>query len=149
MQAKPSVKRRTCQESDFFRIRISSVLCKRNCVVFTDQEVSRIAGSVELLRQVNSLHRQKLLSWMRENVKPLARISHQFGSRFSCIAGFREILRFAQNDNLKQCVILRGGLCPEESLRRFEGEEIFLADIIAACEKCGLAADEMSEEIIQ
>ena len=86
---------------------------------------------------------------MRENVKPLARISHQFGSRFSCIAGFREILRFAQNDNLKQCVILRGGLCPEESLRRFEGEEIFLADIIAACEKCGLAADEMSEEIIQ
>jgi hypothetical protein len=40
-------------------------------------------------------------------------------------------------------------LCPEESLRRFVGEEIFLADIIAACEKCGLAADEMSEEIIQ
>jgi hypothetical protein len=29
-------------------------------------------------------------------------------------------------------------LCPEESLRRFE-EEIFLAEVIAACEKCGLA----------
>jgi len=29
-------------------------------------------------------------------------------------------------------------LCPEESLRRFEEEEIFLADAIAACEKCGL-----------
>ena len=69
----------------------------------------------------------------------LARISHQFGPWFSCIAGFREIFRFAQNDNLKQCVILRGGLCPEESLRRFEGEEIFLADVIAACEKWGLA----------
>ena len=68
----------------------------------------------------------------------LARISHQFGSCFSCIAGFREILRFAQNDNLKLSVILRGGLCPEESLRRFEEEEIFLADVIAACEKCGL-----------
>jgi hypothetical protein len=69
----------------------------------------------------------------------IARISHQFGSWFSGIAGFREILRFAQNDKLKLCVILRGGLCPEESLRRFEGEEIFLADVIAACEKCGLA----------
>jgi hypothetical protein len=29
-------------------------------------------------------------------------------------------------------------LCPEESLRRFEEEEIFLADVIAACEKCEL-----------
>src|SRR5712692_7289596 len=70
----------------------------------------------------------------------LACISQQFGSWFSCIAGFREILRFAQNDNLKQCVILRGGLCPEESLRRFEEEELFLADVIAACEKSGLTA---------
>jgi hypothetical protein len=65
-------------------------------------------------------------------------ISHQFGSWFWCIAGFRETLRFAQNDHLKPCVILRGGLCPEESLRRFEEEEIFPADVIAACEKCGL-----------
>jgi hypothetical protein len=39
---------------------------------------------------------------------------------------------------LKLSVILRGGLCPEESLRRFEEEEIFLGDVIAACEKCGL-----------
>jgi hypothetical protein len=69
----------------------------------------------------------------------LACISHQIGSWFSCIAGFREILRFTQSDNLKHCDILRGGLCPEESLRRFEGEEIFLADVIAACEKWGLA----------
>jgi hypothetical protein len=30
-------------------------------------------------------------------------------------------------------------LCPEESLCGFEEEEIFLADAIAACEKCGLA----------
>jgi len=29
-------------------------------------------------------------------------------------------------------------LCPEESLRRFEEEEIFLGDVIAACEKWGL-----------
>ena len=29
-------------------------------------------------------------------------------------------------------------MCPEESLRRFEEEEIFLADFIAACEKCDL-----------
>jgi len=41
---------------------------------------------------------------------------------------------------LKQCVILRGGLCPEESLRGFEEEEIFLADIFAAYEKCGAGA---------
>src|SRR6266852_3196516 len=67
-------------------------------------------------------------------------ISHQFGSWFSCIAGFREILRFAQNDNLKQCVILRGGLCPEESLCRLEEEDLFLADVIAACEKCATNA---------
>jgi len=65
-------------------------------------------------------------------------ISRQFGSWFSCIERFREILRFAQNDNLTQCVILRGGLCPEESLRMVEEEEIFLADVITACEKCGL-----------
>src|SRR5258708_10458264 len=77
-------------------------------------------------------------SGLRIPVGQLTCISHQFGSWFSCIAGFREILRFAQNDNLKQCVILRGGLCPEESLRRFEEEELFLADVIAACEKCGL-----------
>ena len=31
-------------------------------------------------------------------------------------------------------------MCPEESLRGFEEEEIFLADVIAACEKSGLAA---------
>jgi len=56
-------------------------------------------------------------------------------------AGFREILRFASaralgasahNDNLKPCVILRGDLCPEESLPGFEEEETFLADDIAA-----------------
>ena len=68
----------------------------------------------------------------------LACISHPSGSWFSCIDGFREILRFALNDNLKQCVILRGGGCPEESLRGFEEEEIFQADDIAASEKCGL-----------
>jgi len=45
---------------------------------------------------------------------------------------------FAQNDNLKPCVILRGGWCPEESLRGFEEEEIFLTDTVAACGKCGL-----------
>jgi hypothetical protein len=59
-------------------------------------------------------------------------------SWFSCVTEFREILRFAQNDNLKQCVILRGGLCPEESLRGLEKEGLFLADVIAAYEKCGL-----------
>jgi hypothetical protein len=51
---------------------------------------------------------------------------------------FREILRFAQNDNPKQYVILRGGLCPEESLRGLENAGLFLADVIAACEKSGL-----------
>jgi len=49
-----------------------------------------------------------------------------------------EILRFAQNENLKRCVILRGGLCPEESLRRYKKKGTFLAGVIAACEKCGL-----------
>jgi len=43
----------------------------------------------------------------------LARISHQFGPWFSCIAGFREILRFAQNDILRQCVILRAVCAPK------------------------------------
>ncbi len=71
------------------------------------------------------------------NISPI-RISHQFGSWFPYIAGFGEILRFAQNDTLKQCVILRGGLCPEESLRNLEEEKIFLANVIAAFEKCGL-----------
>ena len=45
--------------------------------------------------------------------------------------------RRAQNDNLKWCVILRGELCPEESFRRFKKKETFLAEVIAACEKCG------------
>src|SRR4029077_9598177 len=77
----------------------------------------------------------------------LTRISSQFGSWFSCTEGFREILRFAsarglgasaQNDSLRQCVILRGAWCLEESLFGLEKEELFLADVIAACEECGL-----------
>jgi hypothetical protein len=72
-------------------------------------------------------------------VQELACISHHYESWFSSTEGFREILRFAQNDNLRQCVILRGDLCPEESLRSLEEGEVFLADVIAACEKWGLA----------
>ena len=69
-------------------------------------------------------------------------------SWFSYIAAFREILRFAQNDNLKQGVILRGGLCPEESLRGPEEEELFLADVIAAFEKCGIAPSQDIEPFV-
>src|SRR4029077_12412067 len=73
-------------------------------------------------------------------------ISHQSWSWFSCVAGFREILRFAQNDDLKPGVILRGCLCPEESVRGFEEEEIFLAEVIAACEKCGFSPRKRKEK---
>jgi len=93
----------------------------------------RTTNAAVLARQFLTIISQNFLAL-------LACISHQSGSWFSCISGFREILRFAQNDNLKQCVILRGGLCPEESLRGFEEEEIFLADIFAAYEKCGAGA---------
>ena len=65
-------------------------------------------------------------------------MSQQFASRFSCIEVFRGILRFAQNDNLRQCVILRGGLCPEESLRSPEEGEFFPTNFMQLMMTLGL-----------